>query len=52
LLLYLGHFLFKISHRDFSAGAMMEFDLRFTDKEITTWGGMGMMKRLTLQHRH
>jgi hypothetical protein len=35
---------------------MMEFDLRFIDKEIIAWGGMGMMKRmlnrLTLQHRH
>jgi DNA-directed RNA polymerase subunit L len=25
---------------------MMEFDLRFTDKEITAWGGMGIMKRM------
>ncbi|MEI6183655.1 MAG: IS1380 family transposase [Polynucleobacter sp.] len=25
---------------------MMEFDLRFTDKEITAWGGMGLMKRM------
>lgn len=24
----------------------MEFDLRFTDREITAWGGMGLMKRL------
>lgn len=24
----------------------MEFDLRFTDKEITAWGGMGFMKRM------
>ena len=24
----------------------MEFDLRFSDKEITAWGGMGLMKRL------
>lgn len=24
----------------------MEFDLRFTDKEITAWGGMGIMKRM------
>ena len=24
----------------------MEFDLRFTDKEITAWGGMGLMKRM------
>ena len=24
----------------------MECDLRFTDKEITTWGGMGIMKRM------
>ena len=37
-------------HRDFSAGNwlndagnMMEFDLRFTDKEITAWGGTGIM---------
>ncbi|MEO6022379.1 MAG: hypothetical protein ABIP64_04540 [Burkholderiales bacterium] len=24
----------------------MEFELRFSDKEITAWGGMGIMKRL------
>jgi hypothetical protein len=24
----------------------MEFELRFTDKEITAWGGMGLMKRM------
>jgi len=24
----------------------MDFDLRFTDKEITAWGGMGIMKRM------
>jgi len=24
----------------------MEFDLRFTEKEITAWGGMGIMKRM------
>ena len=24
----------------------MDFDLRFTDKEITAWGGMGLMKRM------
>lgn len=24
----------------------MEFDLRFTDKGITAWGGMGLMKRV------
>lgn len=24
----------------------MEFDLRFTDKEITAWGGLGLMKRI------
>ena len=24
----------------------MEFDLRFTDKEITAWGGMALMKRM------
>lgn len=24
----------------------MEFDLLFTDKEITAWGGMGLMKRM------
>lgn len=24
----------------------MEFGLRFTDKEITAWGGMGLMKRM------
>ena len=24
----------------------MEFDLRFTGKEITAWGGMGLMKRM------
>ena len=32
--------------RDFSAGNMMEFDLRVTDKDITAWGGMGIMKRM------
>jgi len=29
----------------------MDFDLRFTDKEITPWGGMGIMKRM-LDHLH
>ena len=24
----------------------MSIDLRFTDKEITAWGGMGLMKRM------
>ena len=24
----------------------MEFELRFTDREITAWGGMGLMKRM------
>jgi hypothetical protein len=24
----------------------MRFELRFTDKEMTAWGGMGVMKRL------
>ena len=24
----------------------MDFDLRFTDKEITAWGGMSLMKRM------
>jgi hypothetical protein len=24
----------------------MDFDLRFTDKEITAWGGMALMKRM------
>lgn len=24
----------------------MKFELRFTDKEITAWGGMGLMKRM------
>jgi len=24
----------------------MGFELRFTDKEITAWGGMGLMKRM------
>jgi hypothetical protein len=24
----------------------MEFELRFSDKEITAWGGMGLMKRM------
>ena len=28
---------------------MMGFDLRFSDKEITAWGGMGVMKRV-LEH--
>jgi len=28
---------------------MMEFDLRFSDKEITAWGGMALMKRV-LEH--
>ena len=30
----------------FQCGALMEFELRFTDKEITAWGGMGLMKRM------
>ncbi len=25
---------------------MREFDLRFTDTDITAWGGMGIMKRM------
>jgi hypothetical protein len=25
---------------------MMDFELRFTDKEISAWGGMGLMKRM------
>ena len=29
----------------------MGFELRFTDKEITAWGGMGLMKRM-LDHLH
>ena len=24
----------------------MDFDLRFSDKEITAWGGMAIMKRM------
>ena len=24
----------------------MDFELRFTDKEITAWGGMAIMKRM------
>ena len=24
----------------------MDFELRFTDKEITAWGGMGLLKRM------
>ena len=32
--------------RDFNAGESMEFELRFTDKEITPWGGMALMKRM------
>ena len=24
----------------------MDFELRFTDKEITAWGGMGLIKRM------
>ena len=35
-----------MSDRDFSAGKSMEFELRFTDKEITAWGGMALMKRM------
>ena len=27
----------------------MDFDLRFTDKEITAWGGMALMNRM-LEH--
>ncbi len=30
----------------FQRGEVMEFDLGFSDKEITAWGGMGLMKRL------
>ena len=26
----------------------MGFELRFTDKKITAWGGMGLMKRMCL----
>ena len=31
---------------EFSAGKVMNIDLRFTDKEITAWGGMSLMKRM------
>jgi hypothetical protein len=24
----------------------MDFELRFSDKEMTAWGGMGLMKRM------
>ena len=27
-------------------GSLMEYELRFSDKEITSWGGMGLMKRM------
>ena len=35
----------KVADRDFSAKRFMDFDLRLTDKEITAWGGMALMKR-------
>ncbi len=35
----------------FPYGGVMGFELRFTDKEITAWGGMGLMKRM-LDHLH
>ena len=35
-----------MGHRDLSAGEMKGFDIRFADKEITAWGGMGIMKRM------
>ena len=31
---------------EFSAEKVMNIDLRFTDKEITAWGGMSLMKRV------
>ena len=31
---------------EFSAEKVMNIDLRFTDKEITAWGGMSLMKRM------
>ena len=34
----------KVVDRDFSAKRFMDFDL--TDKEITAWGGMALMKRM------
>lgn len=36
----------KVVHRDFSARRFMDFDLRFTDKKITAWGAMALMKRM------
>jgi len=30
----------------------MGFELRFTDKEITAWGGMGLMKRVLAARLH
>ena len=30
----------------FFRGILMEFKLRFTAKEITAWGGMGLMKQM------
>jgi hypothetical protein len=38
--------LLELNHRDLSAEKIMGFDLRFTDKEITAWGGMAIMKRM------
>jgi hypothetical protein len=35
-----------VGHRYFSARRFMDFELRFTDKEITAWGGMAIMKRM------
>lgn len=33
-------------HCNFSARIGTDFELRFTDKEITAWGGMALMKRM------
>jgi hypothetical protein len=44
--LWICGFVVKVWHRYFSARRFIDFELRFTDKEITAWGGMALMKRM------
>ena len=42
----LGDFWLAFGHLEFSAKRRMDFELRLTDKGITAWGAMALMKRM------
>ena len=46
-----GYILACQSAHGFRQGVVMGFELPLTDREITAWGGMGLMKRM-LDHLH